>query len=72
MYAGFERAEQSVSDAEIFDLSKQSIDIQRQISDIPPAYFKPERGKYMHEIFTTPQTTMTSIWIITKAQCNVG
>ena len=72
MYAGFERAEQSMSDAEIFDIYKQATDIQHQISDIPPAYFKPERGKYMHEIFTTTQTTMTSIWIITKAQCNVG
>lgn len=41
MYAGFERAEQSVSDAEIFDIYKQATDIQRQISDIPPAYFKP-------------------------------
>ena len=72
MYAGFKQTEKSMSDAEIFDIYKQATDIQRQISDIPPAYFKPERGKYMHEIFTTTQTTMTSIWIITKAQCNVG
>lgn len=72
MYAGFKQTEQSMSDTEIFDIYKQATDIQRQISDIPPAYFKPERGKYMHEIFTTTQTTMTSIWIITKAQCNVG
>ena len=61
-----------MSDAEIFDIYKQSIDIQRQISDISPADFKPERDKYMHETFTTPQTTMTSIWIITNTQCNVG
>ena len=72
MYAGFKQTEQSMSDTEIFDIYKQATNIQRQISDIPPAYFKPERGKYMHEIFTTTQTTMTSIWIITKAQCNVG
>ncbi len=51
----FERAEKSMSDAEIFDIYKQATDIQRQISDIPPADFKPERGKYMHEIFTTTQ-----------------
>ena len=72
MYAGFKQTENSMSDAEIFDIYKQAIDIQRQISDIPPAYFKPERGKYMHKIFTTTQTTMTSIWIITNTQCNVG
>ena len=53
MYAGFKQTEKSMSDAEIFDIYKQATDIQRQISDIPPAYFKPERGKYMHEIFIT-------------------
>lgn len=51
----FEHIKVGMTDAEIFDIYKRATDIQQQISEIPPVYFKPSKYMHMHEIFAATQ-----------------